>query len=95
MGISPLIILFIKGVLIGFAIAAPVGPIGIMCIRRSLAGYYGISLVIGLGAGLADTVYGAIAGFSLASIADILHHYNFYLRLFGGLLVGWIGIYKF
>lgn len=95
MWLAPLLILFIKGILIGFAIAAPVGPIGIMCIRRSLAGHYGMSLIIGLGSGLADTVYGAIAGFSLASIVDILHHYNFCLRLFGGLLVGWIGISTF
>lgn len=83
--------LFLKGILIGFAIAAPVGPIGILCIRRTLSGRYGLGLMTGLGAGVADTVYGAIAGFSLVSIAALIIQYDFYLRLFGGLLVGWIG----
>ncbi len=83
--------LFLKGILIGFMIAAPVGPIGILCIRRTLSGRYGLGFITGLGAGVADTVYGAIAGFSLVSIANFITQYDFYLRLFGGILVGWIG----
>lgn len=89
--VSSLCLLFLKGILIGFLIAAPVGPIGILCIRRTLSGHYGLSLATGFGAGVADTVYGAIAGFSLVSIATFITQYDFYLRLFGGLLVGWIG----
>lgn len=84
--------LFFKGILVGFIIAAPIGPTAILCIKRSLSGYYILALLTGLGAGLADTVYGAIAGFSLAGIADFIEAYNFYLRLFGGVLVTWIGI---
>jgi len=86
-----LLTLFVKGILIGFLIAAPVGPIGILCIRRSLSGNYVLGFVTGLGAALADTVYGAIAGFSLAGIADFITANNFYLRLFGGALLAWIG----
>ncbi len=88
---TTLLILFIKGILIGFAIAAPVGPIGILCIRRTLSGRYALGLFTGFGAGLADTFYGAVAGFGLASISDFITYYDFYLRLFGGLLVAWIG----
>jgi threonine/homoserine/homoserine lactone efflux protein len=91
MDFSVLFLLFLKGILIGFVIAAPVGPIGILCIRRTLFGRYKLALLTGLGAGLADTFYGAVAGFSLVSIADFISTYNFYLRLFGGLLVAWIG----
>ncbi len=91
MVLSDLCILFLKGIFIGFIIAAPVGPIGILCIRRTLSGSYTLGLFTGLGAAFADTFYGAVAGFSLASIADFIHHNNFYLRFFGGILVGWIG----
>jgi threonine/homoserine/homoserine lactone efflux protein len=54
---------FIKGVLIGFSIAAPVGPIGVLCIRRTLADGRNSGLISGLGAATADAVYGSIAGF--------------------------------
>lgn len=91
MDISSLGCLLCKGILIGFLIAAPVGPIGILCIRRTLAGSYSLGLATGLGAGVADTVYGAIAGFSLVSIANFITQHDFYLRLFGGILLVWIG----
>ncbi len=91
MVLSILLLLFFKGILIGFLIAAPVGPIGILCIRRTLSGSYALGLFTGLGAALADTVYGAIAGFSLAGVADFITQHNFYLRLFGGILLAWIG----
>ena len=88
MSLSILFIIFLKGILAGFVIAAPVGPIGILCIRRTLSGRYALGFVTGLGAGLADTFYGAIAGFSLASIAEFIKNNDFYLRLFGGILLG-------
>jgi threonine/homoserine/homoserine lactone efflux protein len=86
-----LTILFLKGILIGFFIAAPVGPIGILCIRRTLSGSYALGLFTGLGAAFADTFYGAVAGFSLASVADFIKHNDFYLRFFGAFLLAWIG----
>ena len=85
--------LLLKGSLIGFLIAAPVGPIGILCIRRTLSGRYLLGLATGLGAGVADTFYGAVAGFSLATISDFINEYTIYLRLFGGLLLAWLGFY--
>lgn len=91
MVLSALLLLFLKGILIGFAIAAPVGPIGILCIRRTLSGKWILGLFTGLGAGFADTFYGTVAGFSLVSVVNFINQYNFYLRLFGGILLIWIG----
>lgn len=90
---DPLIflILFLKGILIGFAIAAPVGPIGILCIRRTLLNHLFLAGVTGLGAACADAFYSAIAAFSLAGIADLITRYNFYLKLFGGIIIACIG----
>lgn len=86
-----LCILFFKGILIGFAIAAPVGPIGILCIRRTLSGQKALAGLTGLGSACADAFYGTIVAFSLAGIANFITKHDFYLRLFGGLLVAWIG----
>lgn len=61
-GNSFMLALFIKGLIIGFAIAAPVGPIGVLCIQRSLHDGFKIGLMTGLGAALADGTYGLIAG---------------------------------
>ena len=54
--------LLLRGGLIGLAIAAPVGPIGVLCIRRTLADGWVFGLVSGLGAATADALYGCIAG---------------------------------
>ena len=66
--------LFIKGVVIGLVIAAPVGPIGFLCISRTLE--YGalIGLATGLGAATADAVYGAVAAFGLMQVAAHVSH---------------------
>ncbi|MDQ5812970.1 MAG: LysE family translocator, partial [Actinomycetota bacterium] len=64
--------LFLQGIIIGFAIAAPVGPIGVLCIRRTLAEGRASGFVSGLGAATADAVYGAIAAFGLTLITDFL-----------------------
>lgn len=87
-----LLILFLKGILIGFVIAAPVGPIGILCIRRTLLKHLFLAGATGLGAAGADAFYSAIAAFSLAGISDLITKYNFYLKLFGGIIIAWIGI---
>jgi len=57
--------LFLEGIIIGLAIAAPVGPIGVLCIRRTLADGRASGFVSGLGAATADAVYGAVAAFGL------------------------------
>lgn len=74
----------LKGILIGFSIAAPVGPIGILCIRRSLTEGWATGFIAGLGAASADAIYGCIAAFGLTMITNVLTHNQFTLSLIGG-----------
>ena len=62
----------IKGLVIGLAIAAPVGPIGVLCIRRTLVEGRLVGLVTGMGAATTDGLYGAVAAFGLTAISDLL-----------------------
>jgi threonine/homoserine/homoserine lactone efflux protein len=87
--------LFIKGLIIGFSIAAPVGPIGILCIQRTLSDGNAQGLVTGLGAATADAIYGFIAAFGLTLISDFLVDQSFWFRLFGGLFLCYLGIRAF
>lgn len=84
--------LFIKGLVIGFSIAAPVGPIGILCIKRTLTSGRLAGLVSGLGAATADAVYGCIAAFGLTFISSFLIHQQSWLRLLGGAFLCYLGI---
>jgi predicted secreted hydrolase/threonine/homoserine/homoserine lactone efflux protein len=82
----------LRGFIIGFSIAAPVGPIGVLCIRRTLAYGRWMGFVSGLGAAMADAIYGSIAGFGLAFIASFLVNQQVWLRLVGGLFLLYLGI---
>ncbi len=83
---------FLRGVLIGFSIAAPVGPIGALCIRRTLTNGRAAGLVSGLGAATADATYGAVAGFGLTVISGELIGQQQWLRLVGGLFLCYLGV---
>lgn len=83
---------FLKGIILGFSIAAPVGPIGILCIRRTLQHGRFSGLFSGLGAALADTVYAVIAAFGLTFISDFLLKGQFWLHLIGGAFLLYLGI---
>jgi threonine/homoserine/homoserine lactone efflux protein len=82
----------LRGLVIGVSIAAPVGPIGLLCIRRTLAGGRLVGLVSGLGAATADAAYGAVAGFGLTAVAGLLVGQSLWLRLLGGLFLGYLGV---
>ena len=82
----------LRGLLIGLSIAAPVGPIGVLCIRRTLAGGRVYGLVSGLGAATADAFYGSVAGFGLTFLSSFLIEQRFWLRLLGGLFLCYLGI---
>jgi threonine/homoserine/homoserine lactone efflux protein len=82
----------VKGALIGFAIAAPVGPIGVLCIRRTFAEGRPAGLATGLGAATADAFYGAVAAFGLTAISGFLLGYQAELRLAGGLFLCALGM---
>jgi threonine/homoserine/homoserine lactone efflux protein len=83
---------FFKGVMLGFAIAAPVGPIGVLCIRRTL--HYGrwSGLFSGLGAAFADVVYGLIAFLGLNLLSDFLLSWQYWLRIGGGIFLIFWGV---
>ena len=83
---------FLKGVAIGFSIAAPVGPIGLLCIRSSLAKGRPFGLATGLGAATADAAYGCVAAFGLTTISGFLVGHRFWLGLIGGVFLCYLGI---
>jgi threonine/homoserine/homoserine lactone efflux protein len=82
----------LSGIVIGFSIAAPVGPIGVLCIRRTLADGRLHGLVSGLGAATADAVYGCIAAFGLAFLSDLLVQQQTWLRVVGGAFLCFLGV---
>ena len=84
--------LLLRGLVIGFSIAAPVGPIGVLCIRRTLAEGRASGLVSGLGAATADAIYGCIAGFGLTFVSTFLVDQQTWLRLIGGAFLCYLGI---
>ncbi len=84
--------IWLKGLLIGFSIAAPVGPIGELCIRRTLAEGQLAGLVSGLGAASADALYGVVAGFGLTLISSFLLEQQVWIRLVGGLFLCYLGL---
>ena len=77
----------LKGLGIGLALAAPVGPMGILCIRRTLRDGPFVGIVSGLGIASADAVYGAIAAFGISAVASVLLELEMALRLAGGLFL--------
>ncbi len=85
------IIFLPKGFLIGLSIAAPVGPIGVLCIRRTLSDGRIYGFVAGLGAATADAVYGSIAGFGITFISSFLVSYQAALTLLGGIFLCYLG----
>jgi threonine/homoserine/homoserine lactone efflux protein len=82
--------LFVRGFVLGFTIAAAVGPISLLCIRRTLAEGRLIGLVSGLGVGTADATYGAIAAFGLTAATDLLVDGRRFLGVAGGLFLLWL-----
>jgi threonine/homoserine/homoserine lactone efflux protein len=87
--------IFIKGIIIGLSIAVPVGPIGILCIRRTLAQGRIPGILSGLGAATADALYGAMAGFGLTFLSNFLIGHWIWLRLIGGGLLFVLGAKTF
>jgi threonine/homoserine/homoserine lactone efflux protein len=86
---------FLKGVAMGVAIAAPVGPIALLCIRRTLDQGRLIGLVTGLGAATADGLYGLVAAFGLTALSGLLVDNANFLQLVGGLFLCYLGLSTF
>ena len=85
----------IKGLILGFSIAAPVGPIGVLCIQRTLNKDRASGFVSGLGAATADGIYGCISAFGLSFISNFLVSQQTYIRIIGGMFLIYLGIKTF
>jgi threonine/homoserine/homoserine lactone efflux protein len=82
---------FLRGIVIGFSIAAPVGPIGVLCVRRTLTEGRLSGLVSGLGAATADAIYGWVAGFGVTLVSGFMVDQQAWLRLIGGAFLCYLG----
>lgn len=85
----------LQGMAIGFSVAAPVGPIGVLCIQRVLSSGRLSGLATGLGAASADSLFGAIAAFGITALADLLLGQRAILGLIGGAFLVFLGIRTF
>jgi threonine/homoserine/homoserine lactone efflux protein len=82
----------LKGLAVGFSIAAPVGPIGLLCIRRTLSGGWRLGFATGMGAATADMVYGLVAAAGLTAVTELLVGARQPLQFAGGAALILLGI---
>ena len=85
-------IIFLKGLLFGFLLAATVGPMWVLCFRRTLAQGALAGFVSGMGIAVADGLYGAVAAFGLTAISGFLLQHGFWIRLAGGAFLVYLGV---
>ena len=83
---------FVRGFVIGFLLAAPIGPIGLLCIHRTLIEGRIHGLVSGLGAATADTIYAFIAAFGLILVPESLAEHQIWFRCIGGVFLCGLGV---
>ena len=82
---------FVKGLVVGLIIGVPVGPVGILCLRRTIFEGRLAGLASGFGAATGDALFGAIAGFGLTAVSDLLLGYQNWLRFAGACFLFYIG----
>lgn len=87
-----LLVFLLKGVLVGIIIAVPAGPVGVLCIRRTIFHGRLAGFVSGLGAATADAVFGFVAAFGLTFVADLLLDYQEWLRVAGAGFLFCVGV---
>ncbi len=88
-------IFLLKGFLIGLSIAAPIGPMGLLVINRTIAGGWSYGAATGMGAALADSIYGLVAALGLTAISDFLLGQKHIIALGGGAFLCWLAISTF
>jgi threonine/homoserine/homoserine lactone efflux protein len=87
--------ILIKGFAIGIIVSAPLGPVGVLCIQRTLNKGRWYGFVTGLGASLSDIAYALLTGFGMSFIFDYIDKNIFYLQLLGSIMLLIFGIYTF
>lgn len=83
---------FLKGLIAGFLIAAPVGPVNVLCLRRTIVHGRLVGVLSGLGAAAADTIFGAIAAFGLSFVHELVMREKFWFGLIGAIVLVVIGV---
>ena len=84
-----------KGFIIGVIVSAPLGPVGVLCIQRTLNKGRWYGFVTGIGASLSDIAYALLTGYGMSFVFDYVNKNIFYLQLFGSILLLIFGIYTF
>lgn len=84
--------LVFNGILVGFSASVPLGPIGVLCIQRTLQNGNLSGFTSGLGAALSDTIYAVIAGFSLSYIVSFIETKMLWLQLIGVAILMGLGV---
>jgi threonine/homoserine/homoserine lactone efflux protein len=87
--------LLLEGIIIGIAVSIPLGPLGVLCIKRTVNKTWKSGFVSGLGVATSDTIYAIVAGFSLTIIIDFLRQYESYFKMLGLGMVVLLGMYIF
>lgn len=87
--------LLVKGILIGVVVSAPMGPVGVLCIQRTLNKGRWYGFVTGLGAALSDIIYALLTGFGMSFIFDYIDKNIFILQLLGSIMLFIFGVYTF
>lgn len=86
---------FLKGLVIGFSIAIAIGPIGILCIQRTISRGFKMGILTGLGAATADGFYGIVAGTGIAAVSSFLISYQPFVCGIGSLFLFWLAFNTF
>lgn len=87
--------LLVKGFIIGIVVSAPMGPVGVLCVQRTLNKGRWYGFVTGLGASLSDIIYALLTGYGMSFVFDFLNANIFYLQLFGSVMLLFFGIYTY
>jgi threonine/homoserine/homoserine lactone efflux protein len=84
-----------SGVIIGLIVAVPIGPVNLICIRRTLAFGPLNGFMSGLGASVGDTIFAIVTGFSLTVVAQLIRGFSSWIELAGGAMLVYFGIHTF
>jgi threonine/homoserine/homoserine lactone efflux protein len=87
-----MIVLFIKGIIIGWFVSIPMGPIGVLCVQRTLSRGRWPGIVSGMGAAAADSIFALTAGFGVNYIISLIENQEFYFKLVGSIIILLIGL---
>lgn len=93
--LDSLMTIILQGIIIGIVVSAPMGPVGVLCIQRTLNKGRWYGFITGLGATVSDIIYAILTGYGMSVVIDLIDKNLFYLQLFGSILLLGFGIYTF